>query len=235
MFNYNEYGNVDNPYKLLIFLHGYDSNAATNLPDILPLTEKIAAACLVLPQSSQTSDKHANTFQWFSLLKHDSNQTRRNPQTSCAEIYNIYNAPAAEIAQQAHELNNFIDKLQKKHNISNSNTYLIGFSQGAMMALYTGLSRSQSIGGIFALSGLVAGSAKLSAEICSYPPVYLYHGKQDNIVQYKTFATTAEWLQKHHVQFQAFTYPQLAHRIIPAEINNIAHIISDSDMRKLVK
>ena len=46
-------------------------------------------------------------------------------------------------------------EMQKKYKISVHKTFIIGFSQGAMLALYSALSNKNVLGGVFSLSGLI--------------------------------------------------------------------------------
>ena len=80
--------------------------------------------------------------------------------------------------------------------------------------------------GAFALSGLVAGSDLLDKDIKSLTPLYLFHGKEDMKVQYKTLSDSVNWLQKHGVNVQVQTYSDLAHKISEEEINEVAEIIN---------
>jgi phospholipase/carboxylesterase len=58
----------------------------------------------------------------------------------------------------------------------------MGFSQGAMMALFTGLRRSPPPAVILAYSGRLIGAETLAAEIRGRPPVLLVHGEEDEVV-----------------------------------------------------
>lgn len=59
---------------------------------------------------------------------------------------------------------------------------LIGFSQGAMTALFTGLRRAAAPRAILAYSGALIEPETLGVEAKSRPPVLLAHGESDDIV-----------------------------------------------------
>src|SRR5699024_10945569 len=76
----------------------------------------------------------------------------------------------------------FLADLWTQTGLGPSDTILAGFSQGAMMALDTGLRLDNPLKGIIAFSGLVIAPEKLAAEIASRPPVLLVHGDMDDVV-----------------------------------------------------
>ena len=52
-------------------------------------------------------------------------------------------------------MNSFIDEQQKLWNISDENTYIMGFSQGAMISIYTSLTRKTKLAGCIAVAGIM--------------------------------------------------------------------------------
>lgn len=180
---------------------------------------------LIAPEAPEICDKNPQKRQWFGMIKYDAENKRNLPTTSVPQIFKIYRRAEPEIDLRAQQINQFIDTMQQKYGIANSNTFLIGFSQGAMLALYTSLSREQTLGGAFILSGLAAGRSLLHHKIKSTPPVFLFHGKNDLKVQYKTLKSTGNWLKKHQITPQIFTYKNLAHSVIAEEIQTITQII----------
>ena len=125
-------------------------------------------------------------------------------------------------------MNEFISEMQGLYGVNDENTYVIGFSQGAMMAIYTSLSRKQKVGGCIALSGIVAGKDCLEKELHSRPDVYMFHGKDDVTVQYKTLNFSLDWLKAHNVNVKVFRIDDLPHIINPSELVQVADIINKS-------
>lgn len=208
----------------MIFLHGYNGNPADHQYATDYFRKELTGSLLIVPEAPEICDRNPEKLQWFGMQKYDSENLRRKPETSVRQIFAIYQKAAAEIDSRAAEINAFISEIQRKYKISDTHTYLTGFSQGAMMAVYTGLSRTAPLGGVFALSGLVCARNTLAKKINSRPPLYLFHGKQDTKVLYKTFVSTQRWLKRRNIPSQAFIYPDLTHKIIPEEIRKIAEI-----------
>ncbi len=226
MLKYNHYILGDIPQNLVIFLHGYNGNPADHQYAIDWLKQYLQQSILVVPEAPEICDKNPDKRQWFGMLKYDAANRRSQPETTVAEIMDIYNAAAEEIVSRTQVLNDFISDMQQQFHIDNAHTYLIGFSQGAMLTVWTALTRPQKIAGGFVLSGLIAAEKTLSGKIESRPPLYLFHGVDDMKVQYKTLPFSEEWLKEHQITVQCRTFDDLAHRMNEDEIKMVADIIN---------
>ena len=216
----------NNYSKLVVFLHGYNGciSDITTQAELLAL--KNSNLLVVTPEAPFICEKNQNKRQWYSLWEHDKEDERRNPETSLEKLHEIYDRYGISISNTASNINRFIDELQKQHQITDENTYIIGFSQGAMIALYTALSRQNKIAGCFIISGVVAGKSLLEQELKSHPPVFMFHGKDDVTVSYRTLNDSIAWLKSNQAMVKDFRYDNLAHKIIDDEIIKIAEIIS---------
>ena len=63
--------------------------------------------------------------------------------------------------------------------------FFVSFSQGTMMALYHLCQRSSKCAGIMGYSGLLFYDDNFELSIKSTPPVRLYHGKNDEIINFE--------------------------------------------------
>lgn len=225
MFEYKIENLGDKTDRLVVFLHGYNGCIEDHSYALDWMKKYIKNAKLVVPLAPETCDKNPNKRQWFGMIKNDPENSRFSESISAGEIFNIYNRTQDKISQTAAEINDFILKIRQKYGIAAEKTYIIGFSQGAMLAIYCALTNKQTFGGAFSISGLIAGEKKLAGEICSLPPVYLFHGKDDLKVQYKTLPLTEKWLQKHGIRPYVVSYPHLAHKICEEEIIKISEIL----------
>ena len=227
MLKYRQYNIGERPQKLVIFLHGYNGSIADHQYAIEWLQKYLQSAVLIVPEAPEICDKNPDKKQWFGMLKYDPENTRANPETPIEKIFEIYNAAAAEVSTNAQMLNDFISAMQQQFGFTDSQTYLAGFSQGAMLTIYTALTREVPLAGGFVLSGLVAGEKLLTQNIKSRPPLYLFHGQDDLKVQYKTLELTQKWLQNRQIAVQTQTYADLAHRMNEAEMQEVAQIINN--------
>jgi len=225
-FFYKEIRTSDKISKLIIFLHGYISEAEDVIPYAKMLLKNLHHAVIVIPEADMVCERDPNKKQWYALNDVDPDRRRRKPETSTAEIIDIYNRTGPRISAVAQRVNHFISDLQKRYHITNKNTYVMGFSQGAMLALYTGLTRRYKLGGIFPFAGIVCGKDLLEKELLSHPEIYLFHGTNDLSVQYKTLEFTKNWLEQHNIYWEAIEYDGVAHKLIEDEMVDAAEIIN---------
>jgi phospholipase/carboxylesterase len=182
------------PKQLIIFLHGLGSDGNDLISLAHDFSKFLPEALFLSPNAPFPCDMAPYGFQWFSLQQRDENF--------------ILNG----IKQSAPILNNYIDEQLKLYNISLENLFLIGFSQGTMMSLYTALRRSEPIGGVIGFSGALIG-ASLIDEIISRPKVLLIHGDKDEVVPYNALSYAKENLLKNNVPVEDLTCEGLGHSI----------------------
>lgn len=217
----------ESPKNMLIFLHGYNGTVADHQYALAWFEQHLRDTVLIVPHAPETSDKNPERRQWFGMLKYDATNRRKQPETSVEEIFAIYNQTAADIAHCAKQINDFINTMQQQYHFDDAHTFLCGFSQGAMLTIYTALTRDSELGGAFVLSGLVAGADSLAGKISARPPLYLFHGTADMKVQFKTLTESEKWLKSYNVPLKIATYDGLEHRMCEEEITEITDIINN--------
>ncbi len=110
-------------------------------------------------------------------------------------------------------LNTYIDEVLERYELSADKLALVGFSQGTMMALHTGLRRSDSLAAIVGLSGRLAGPEHLSTELTSRPPVQLIHGADDDVIDVDAIHTARDALSDAGIRVEWHIRPGLGHGI----------------------
>ena len=90
---------------------------------------------------------------------------------------------------------------------------LVGFSQGAMTALFTGLRRAQAPAAILAYSGALIDPQSLAAEMPNHAPVLLAHGEADDIVPAFRSRDAAASLREADIPVELVFSPGLGHGI----------------------
>jgi phospholipase/carboxylesterase len=127
-----------------------------------------------------------------------------------------------EMAEQS--LLQLIDE-QRTYGIHANRIILAGFSQGAAIALYTGLRYQQALAGILALSSYLPLSDTFNSE--NFPnnrntPILQIHGEQDTVLPIQLAERTVNQLkeQGHPIEWQM--YP-MAHEVCLEEIHLISH------------
>lgn len=228
-FKYSVIKNDGDIRKLVIFLQGYNSSVEDISPYADALLEQLQSAAIVIPVPPIVSERNPLKRHWFALSDIDPDRRRRLPATSTPEIVEIYNRAGRRISEAARRMNIFITQMQEKYRVTDENTFVIGFSQGAMLAIYTALTRPKPLGGVMPVAGIICGKDTLEKELVSRPTIYLFHGEKDISVQYKTLAFTKQWLDEHDIYWEAFEYKDLEHRLTFDEMTEAAQIINDVD------
>ena len=225
LFN-NKYYKIGNPKKLVVFIHGYNGSPEAIDYAVQWLRQKLKDAVLVVPRAPFVCEKDKANLQWLSFFKEDPQIRFRQPETPIKEIFDIFSRLAADFRQVAKQMNDFITEQQKLWQIDDAHTYLAGFSQGAMITIYTALTRPQKLAGAVAIAGIVPGRGVLENEICSRPPFLILHGRDDVTVQYKTLPQTLQWFDAQGIDKQVVEFDGLAHRMSEDEIQRMADFIN---------
>lgn len=203
----------------VIFLHGYGSNG----DDLIGLAPFFAQG---LPNTVFYSPNAPEPWeggffggrQWFSLAGYDPEALRRN----AANVAGIYDKMFEGAVKASGFLNQYIDDVMAYHALSANKVALIGFSQGTMMALHTGLRRAETLAAVVGFSGAMVGVSKLPTELKSRPPILLVHGEADPVVPIEALGEIKKALAANNIPFEALTVPGLQHGIDPTGANRAA-------------
>lgn len=115
----------------------------------------------------------------------------------------------------------FIDQ-EIKRGIPPHRILLAGFSQGAVIALLTGLHYQSPLAGVLGLSGYLPEAEQTLATISHRPttPIWLGHGRFDTIVPYALGLSSAHILKQYRYPVTWYDYP-MEHSICLEEIADI--------------
>lgn len=216
------------PNALLIFLHGYNNSREDMAYIYSYLSQQMPHLLIAAPEGAYASMQDPARKSWYKLSGFDSEGRRRSAETPMSEIAAIYDRAGDALAETAHKINQYIDEIQKQYGFTDSQTFLAGFSQGAMLAIWTALIRLHPLAGCFSVAGLAAANRILDSQIVSRPPMYLLHGTADEKVLFKCLPFTEDWLNKVQVPVKAQSYEGLDHTVSYAEMDFMTDIIKQS-------
>ena len=225
-FDNKYYKTSDKIEKLIIFIHGYNGSPEAIDYAIQYLRGQLSNAVIVVPRAPNICEKDAQNLQWLSFYKVDPKARFRAVDASVEEIFGIFDALAADFAEVATQMNLFVDQMQQQFAIDDAHTYIAGFSQGAMLALCTALTRQKQIAGCIMLAGIVPARSWLELNIISRPPILVLHGRDDATVQFKTLPTTLKWLEQNNLKYQCETYDNLMHKMNISELQKLADFVN---------
>jgi len=197
------------PKNLVILLHGYGADG----DDLIALANywqrDFPKTAFVAPHAPEPCELSPFGRQWFSLEKYDPDLQRRDPKAAATAFEQMIGGAAkASLA-----VNQFLKAELERWNLSLKDVAFVGFSQGTMLSLYTGLREPEAPAGILGYSGALIGAASLSDDIKCHPPVCLVHGENDEMVPFAALAHAEHALKNAGISISTFPRPGLGHGI----------------------
>ncbi len=181
--------------QLVVLLHGIGADG-NDLIALAPFFQNLLPdAFFVAPNAPFPCDMAPFGYQWFSI---------RDMKADTRLIGARRAAPMVDA---------FLDAQLDRHGLKDENMVVIGFSQGAMMALHVGLRRARPFAGLISHSGMLVGAEHLATEITARPPVLLTHGSIDDVVPVGSLSLAKAALTLAGVPVEAHEIPGLGHGI----------------------
>ena len=182
------------PKQLVVLCHGLGADAY----DLIDLGHAWQHACPdALFVSVHAPFPHDSGFgrQWWSVAD-------RSP-----------HVVEAGVRTAAPYLQGFIDAELVRLGLPPEAYAIMGFSQGAMMALFAGLRRPAAPRAILAFSGALVAPGALATELANKAPVLLVHGEADDVVPVARSVDAEAALIAAEVPVDAHYIPGLGHGI----------------------
>jgi len=187
--------------QLVVFLHGYGADGN----DLIALGQEwqslLPDAAFVSPHAPEPCAGAPMGRQWFELTFRDPDERWRG------------------VNKARPLLDAFLDAELARHGLPGEALALVGFSQGTMMSLHTGLRRAATPTAIVGYSGLYVtpegegGPAQAQAEIRSRPPVLLVHGTEDDLIPAQALFLSAQLLAAAEVPVEWHLSAGIGHGI----------------------
>jgi phospholipase/carboxylesterase len=182
------------PRQLVILCHGLGADAF----DLIDLAPSWQHACPdALFASVHAPFQHDSGFgrQWWSVADRSPSVTEAGARTA------------------APYLHGFIDSELNRLGLPGDAYAIMGFSQGAMVSLFTGLRCTAAPRAILAFSGALIAPETLGNELANRPPVLLVHGEADEAVPVSRSHDAESALRAAGVPVDAHYVPRLGHGI----------------------
>ncbi|MDB9776133.1 hypothetical protein OAB63_00060 [Alphaproteobacteria bacterium] len=190
--------------KVVLFLHGYGANG----DDLISLKDHIDnddnAILFESPNAPEPCPLNYFGYQWFSLVE-------RTPE----EIY-------SGLKTSYKYLDKILNDLIAKYNTSYKNIVLIGFSQGAMLSSYYGLTSQVEMGGIISLSGALPKNILDDISLLNLSQKFsIFHGKSDSVVPYERSQQLFDFLVSKKINSNLILEENCDHEISIKAIDEI--------------
>lgn len=183
------------PRRLVVLLHGYGADGE----DLIDLGrhwgEAMPDALFVSPNAPNRCAGNPFGYEWFPL-----------------QVDRI--AGRIEGAREAAPvIRGFLTDLWAQTGLGAADTFLVGFSQGAMMALHMGTASESPFRGIVAFSGALVPADDFGAPRHARPPVVLIHGDIDQVVDPQLSRDAETALKSAGFEVSLHLCPGLGHGI----------------------
>ena len=200
--------------KLIVLLHGLGGNGT----QISSLVRRMADNgledwCCIAPNGSKYILYSADSRGWFDWVGVGGERT--------SLLYFINNldtdASAASAMEHLPMLRKIIQKKQQELNLTNQDTIIIGFSQGAIMGLYLTLTEPKdaspflctiSLGGAVVLP---SSKSMILSEVHTKTPIYLLSGTDDDVIPISEIENTNNFFIEKGVQCTHYPFSALTH------------------------
>lgn len=182
------------PRQLVVLCHGVGADSH-DLIDLAPAWGHALPEALFVSVDAPFVHDSGFGRQWWSVAD-------RTP--------SVMEAGARRAAAFLHA---FIDAELPRQNLPPTAYALMGFSQGAMTVLFTGLRHTPPPRAILAFSGALLAPESLATEITGRPLVLLVHGEADDVVPVSRSRDAEAALRAAGVPVEASYIPRLGHGI----------------------
>ncbi len=181
--------------QLVVFLHGYGADGN----DLIELGRQwrtlLPEAAFVSPHAPERCAASPMGRQWFALA----NAAPEDPAGARERWDGAVKARGP--------IDAFLDAELNRLGLDDSGLALVGFSQGAMMALHVGLRRPFAPAAILGFSGLLVGPERLNEAKArdkrgQPPPILLVHGDQDQLIPFEAMFMAADALAQASIPAQ---------------------------------
>ena len=199
---------------LLIFLHGFGDYAKSyegffEQESILP---KNVSVKIILLQAPISFSGMFPVPSWFNITQF--------PIVS-EKCYDF-----KEAQNNAKIIENIIEEEVKFLDGKYENIYVGGFSQGACLSLYTGLTYKHLLGGVLSFSGALFAQTKI-LESNKDLKIFLGHGLEDDVIPYKVHLESLKPIENFNGLNKSYI-PKHAHGIHPQEIKDAKTFLEKS-------
>ena len=193
--------NPASTYPTLILLHGRGADAT----DLLQLANELNVGnfLILAPQAPYTfGTPFGMGYAWYEMDT-DGDPDPASLQPSLAQVHG------------------FLESISAGYPVDVDRVFLVGFSQGALMSLTTGLKHPNRLAGVIALSGYLPASIDLADRAgLKQLSVFLGHGVSDTIIPVANGREARDRLMAAGAEVTYREYPA-PHTITSAEVQDI--------------
>jgi phospholipase/carboxylesterase len=197
------------PRQLVVLLHGYGADGEDLIGLADPLSEVLPDALFAAPNAPAVCAQNPFGYEWFPL-----------------DFEQMIESVGSGVPAARAEVLAYLEDLWSRVHLRARETFLAGFSQGAMLALHVGLSLPEKLLGIVSFSGALVPPEGFGTGHLPMPPVCLVHGELDNVVDPMLTQGAAQALSAAGYDVSLHFSPGLPHGIAPDGLSFAARFMS---------
>ena len=202
--------------QLVVLLHGLGSDGA-DIGMLAPaFAQALPHAAFVAPDAPFFADAERTVRQWFAIGDMPVAQLHAGIEVAAAALFA------------------FVEAERQRLRLLPRQVALAGFSQGAMLALWTAFRHDPGPGAVLAYAGALVGDTRLPDELRWRPPVLLIHGTEDDVIAPGYSQSAEQALRALGVPVRALFRRGLGHRLDDECIAAGAAFLADWAEGKLV-
>ncbi|MFG1286158.1 alpha/beta hydrolase [Xanthobacter versatilis] len=183
------------PDCLVVLLHGYGADGRDLIEIGNAWADLLPGAMFVSPHAPDPCAGAPVGRQWFPLTFRDPHELTLGAEGA---------APL---------LRDFLAEELAKYDLPPSRLALVGFSQGAMMALKLGTTAQEAPAAVVAYSGMWVDAGRGDIQLSARPPVLLVHGSEDEVIPAQALFASAQGLSAAGVPVEWHLSQGLGHGI----------------------
>ena len=187
----------------IILLHGYGGSGKDISMLTLNWKRFLPNTIFLCPDGHEICSINPTGFQWFDLTKDDPEHILK------------------ESKKAEQKLDQFINEVKTKYNLTNSQICLSGFSQGCMMAINLGLISNENYNCIVGFSGKIINQDDLVKRKTSSTKMLLVHGDSDAVVLSTFLLESKDFLIRNNIEVKTNMIKNCEHHI-SVEASSIA-------------
>lgn len=182
---------------ITILLHGYGQTLDVMRPIAHSLFEVLIDHKIILLNGFMKEPNIFGTYMWFEARIRNVNEWRKRYDDALASF------------------KNYVDEVLKENSVSPENLNLVGFSQGAIMALQTGI--NVGAGKIISIGGVIMDETVMDNKK-QVSKILMIHNGLDTIVSLSDLELTKDNFKKYNYNIEYYTIPGAVHTILPQTI-----------------
>ena len=183
-----------NPKKLMIMLHGYGDSAGNFIHIADLIDQNDFGMKYVALNAPDTIQDYPMGYEWFQLYLngiHISNAGAKD-----------YDVVKKKISENVEKIHNSISLLLENLHLNMSDCFVIGFSQGGMMAFELGQILKNHLAGLAIISSrIISKEHKPNNELLK-TPIFISHGGRDAVLPISNYKESLEVLKKYNYNYE---------------------------------